>query len=181
MQDDLFSVTDEEEQIAEQQAHDEMRLAAAGLQRPVRDLPTLGPAIACTRHATVRQAIEVMHQQRLGYVLVAEQGQLLGIFTERDVLTKVAGRDVDIDRVHVGELMTPDPECLGMDDELVYALNQMSLGGYRHIPLLDDAGRPTGVVAMRHIVDYLVSLFPRQVLNLPPTPPLGIPQAREGA
>ena len=75
----------------------------------------------------------------------------------------------------------PDPECLGLDDELVYALNQMSVGGYRHIPLLDDEGRPVGVVAMQHIVDYLVSLFPREVLNLPPAPPLGIPQAREGA
>jgi hypothetical protein len=68
-----------------------------------------------------------------------------------------------------------------MRDELVYALNQMSLGGYRHIPLLDDAGQPTGVVAMRHIVDYLVSLFPQDVINLPPAPLLGIPRAREGA
>jgi signal-transduction protein with cAMP-binding, CBS, and nucleotidyltransferase domain len=181
MQDDLFNPLDEEEQIAEQQAHDEVRLAAAGLQRPIRDLPTLGPAAACARNATVRQAIELMHQRRLGYILVVEQGRLLGIFTERDVLTKVAGREVDIDRVTVGTLMTTDPECLSADDELVYALNQMSLGGYRHIPLLDDDGRPIGVVAMRHIVDYLVSLFPRDVLNLPPVPPLGIPQVREGA
>jgi CBS domain-containing protein len=181
MQEDLFDVTDEEEQIAEQQAHDEMRLAAAGLQRPIRDLPNLGPVVACVRHATVRQAIEAMQQRHIGYVLVVEQDRVLGIFTERDVLTKVAGRDVDIDRVQVEKLMTPNPECLGVEDELVYALNQMSLGGYRHIPLLDDAGHPTGVVAMRHIVDYLVSLFPRDVLNLPPAPPLGMPQAREGA
>ena len=181
MPDDLFAATDEEEHIAEMQAHEEMRLAAAGLQRPIGDLPALGPVIACARTATVRQAIAMMHQQRIGYVLIVEQGRLLGIFTERDVLTKVAGRDVDIDRVPVGELMTPDPECLGVDDELVYALNQMSVGGYRHIPLLDDNGHPTGVVAMRHIVDYLVSLFPQEVLNLPPAPSLGIPQAREGA
>jgi CBS domain-containing protein len=181
MQDDLFNVTDEEEQIAEQQTHDEMRLAAAGLQRSIRDLPILGPAVACARNVTIRQAIEAMHQQRTGYVLVVEQDRLLGIFTERDVLTKVSGQDVPIDRVQVGEYMTPDPQCLGLDDELVYALNQMSVGGYRHIPLLDDEGRPVGVVAMQHIVDYLVSLFPREVLNLPPAPPLGIPQAREGA
>jgi CBS domain-containing protein len=181
MQDDLFAATDEEEQIAEMQAHEEMRLAAAGLQRPIGDLPSLGPVVACPRTAPVRQAIGLMQQQRLGYVLIIEQGRLLGIFTERDVLTKVAGREVDIDRVPVGDLMTPEPECLGADDELVYALNQMSVGGYRHIPLLDGQGQPTGVVAMRHIVDYLVSLFPQDVLNLPPAPPLGIPQAREGA
>jgi CBS domain-containing protein len=181
MQDDIFNITDEEEQIAAQQAHDEMRLAAAGLQHPIRDLPTLGSPIACARNATIRQAIEAMHLQRTGCVLVVEQERLLGIFTERDVLTKVSGQDVNIDRVQVGEYMTPDPACLGLDDELVYALNQMSVGGYRHIPLLDDEGRPVGIVAMQHIVDYLVSLFPREVLNLPPAPPLGIPQVREGA
>ena len=181
MPEDLFDITDEEERIAEQEARDEMRLAAAGLHRPIRDLPTLGAAVTCAPHATVHDAIEAMQQQRIGYVLVVEQDRVLGIFTERDVLTKVAGRDVDIDRVPVEQLMTPEPECLGGEDELVYALNQMSLGGYRHIPLLDDAGRPTGVVAMRHIVDYLVSLFPRNVLNLPPAPPLSIPQEREGA
>ena len=145
MQEDLFDVTDEEEEIAEQQAHDEMRLAAAGLQHPIRHLPTLGPVVACARHDTVRQAIEAMQQRRIGYVLVVEQDRVLGIFTERDVLTKVAGRDMDIDRVAVEQLMTPNPECLGVDDELVYALNQMSLGGYRHIPLLDNDGHPTGV------------------------------------
>jgi CBS domain-containing protein len=181
MQDEQFHATDEEEQIAEMQAQEEMRLATAGLHRSLRDLPNLGPAVACTRSATVRQAIDTMNQRRIGYVLVVEQDSLLGIFTERDVLTKVATRDIDIDRVSVGELMTPNPQCLGADDELVYALNQMSVGGYRHIPLLDDDGHPTGVVAMRHIVDYLVSLFPQEVLNLPPAPTLGIPQEREGA
>lgn len=181
MQDDIFDTLDEEELIAENRAHDEMRLAAAGLQNSIGDLRTLGPVVACTPEATVRQAIEAMQQQQTGYVLVVEQYRLLGIFTERDVLTKVAGRSVDIDTVQVGAVMTPDPECLSMDDELVYALNQMSIGGYRHIPLLNDEGQPVGVVAMRHIVEYLVSLFPRDVLNLPPAPPMGLPQAREGA
>jgi CBS domain-containing protein len=178
MHDDII---EEEEQIAEKQMCDEVGLTTAELQRPIRDLPTLGPPVACTRHATVRQAIEAMHGQRLGYVLVVEHDHLVGIFTERDVLTKVAARDVDIDSIPVSELMTPDPECLKIDDEIVYALNQMNVGGYRHIPLLDEQDRPVGVVAMRHIVDYLVALFPRHVLNLPPAPPLGIPQAREGA
>jgi len=71
----------------------------------------------------------------------------------------VAAQDVDIDHVLVGTLMTPKPESLHVDDELVYALNQMSLGGYRHIPLLDDQGRPTRVVSERGIVEGVVNLF----------------------
>jgi CBS domain-containing protein len=178
MRDDVI---DEEERIAEERAFDKTRLTEEGLQQPIRELPTLHPAITCEPNATVRQAIVTMQQARIGCVLVVDQGRLVGIFTERDVLTKIAARDVDIDQVRVGELMTADPECLDLDNELAYALNQMSIGGYRHIPLLDDQGQPINVVSMRDIVNYLVAVFYRDVLNLPPSPPHGIPQAREGA
>jgi CBS domain-containing protein len=122
-----------------------------------------------------------MQRERIGCILVVDQDRLMGVFTERDVLTKVAAQEVDIDRRRVDELMTPDPECLGIDNELVYALNQMSVSGYRHIPLVDNQGRQTGVVSMRDIIDYLASLFPQEVLNLPPSPTLGIPRSPEGA
>ena len=60
-----------------------------------------------------------------------------------------------------------------MDDELAYALHQMSVWDYQYIPLIDGQGRPTGVVSMRHIIDYLVEMFPQDVFNL-----LTVPVAR---
>ena len=160
-------IIEEEERIAEERALAEMRLAMAGLHRPVWELPTLAAAITCERSATVRQAIEAMQRDRTGCLLILDQGNLVGIFTERDVLCKVAAQDVDIDNLLVGALMTPNPESLHVDDELVHALNQMHLGGYRHIPLLDDQGQPTRVVSERDIVDSLATLFAQDVFNLP--------------
>lgn len=174
-------IIEEERQIAEKRDDDETRLAAAGLLQTIGELPTLQPAVMCDRNATVRHAIETMQRQRIGCILVIDQGRLVGIFTERDVLSRVAAQAVDIDRLRIEVLMTPDPECLSRDTDLVYALNQMSVGGYRHIPLLDDLGRPNGVVSMRDIVDYLANLFPQEVLNLPPSPSHGIPQTAAGA
>jgi CBS domain-containing protein len=174
-------IIEEEERIAEERALAEMRLAMAGLQRPVGELPTLAAALTCERSATVRQAIEAMQRARTGCLLILDQGHFVGIFTERDVLYKVAAQEVDLDQLLVGTLMTPQPESLHVDDDLVYALNQMSLGGYRYIPLLDDQGRPTRVVSERGIVDALATLFAQDVFNLPPAPPLGVPQDREGA
>ena len=174
MSEDIF---EEEEQIAQEQASVEVRV----LRRTIRDLPTLQPPITCERSATIRQAIEVMQRERIDCVLVVDLGHLVGVFTAWDVLTKVAARGVDIDRLQIGTLMTPNPDCLSMDHELAYALNQMSIGEYRHIPLVDDHGRPTGVVSMRHIVDYLVHMFPQDVLNLPPSPAHGIAPHPEGA
>lgn len=171
----------EEQQIAEERDSDESRLEAVGLLRTIGDLPTLHPALTCERTVSVRQAIEIMQRERIGCVLVVDQDRLVGVFTERDVLTKVAARDINIDHLPVAELMTSDPEFLSADNELVYALNQMSVGGYRHVPLIDDGGRPSGVVSMRDIIDYLASLFPQYVLNLPPSPGHGRPRSPEGA
>lgn len=178
MRDEFF---DEEERIAAERAADRGRLAAELLQRPIREQLSLRPPITCERQATVRQAITMMQRERTGYVLVIDQGQLAGIFTERDVLTKVVAREVDMDHSRIETLMTPHPDCLSPDDELVYALNQMSIGGYRHIPLIDDQGQPSGVVSMRDIVHYLIEVFPQDVLNLPPTPMHWAPPVREGA
>jgi CBS domain-containing protein len=160
MSKDIF---EEEEQIAQEQASVEAHV----LRQTIRELPTLQPPITCERSATIRQAIEVMQRERIDCMLVVDLGRLVGIFTAWDVLTKVAARGVDIDHLQIGMLMTPNPDCLHMDDELAYALNQMSVWDYQHIPLIDDQGRPTGVVSMRHIIDYLVAMFPQDVFNLP--------------
>jgi CBS domain-containing protein len=170
-------IFEEEEQIAQERAFDEERV----LQRPIRTLPTLQPPTICERGVTVRHAIEIMQRERTDCVLVVDLGRLVGVFTERDVLTKVAAREVNIDRLQIGALMTPNPDCLSLDHALAYALNQMSIGEYRHVPLVDDHGRPTGVVSMRHIVDYLVDMFPHDVFNLPPSPAHGIARHPEGA
>jgi CBS domain-containing protein len=66
--------------------------------------------------------------------------------------------------------MTPDPETLRPDHGIALALNRMTDGGYRHIPLVDAEGRPVGIVAMRDIVRFIVSMFPDAVLNVPPDP-----------
>ncbi len=137
------------------------------------------PAICVAPTATVRAAVQQMNQHSAGCVLVEDNGRLVGIFTERDVLTRIAGAGIDIDRATVASVMTRDPESLSPDDRVSYALNKMSVGGYRHIPLVDDSGRPVGVVSMRNVVDYMVDLFRTEVLNLPPTG--NVMRAREGA
>ena len=177
MHDDIIL---EEEAIADERAADAARVGAAILHQPIRELATLRPAICMAPSTTVRSAIERMNQGGVGCVLVEDRHQLAGIFTERDVLTKVVGTSMDLDRVTVDAVMTPDPEAISPDDRVSYALNKMSVGGFRHIPLVDDAGRPLGVLSMRNVVDYMVDLLRMEILNLPPSPQ-HTAHAREGA
>jgi len=160
----------EEEAIAEERSADAERFGAAILHKPICELSSLRPPLCLPPQATVRSAIDRMREHNIGCVLVEEGGRLVGIFTERDVLTRVAGTDLDLDATPLAALMTRAPQSLSAGDLLVYALNEMSIGGFRHIPLVDEAGRPIGVVAMRDVVDYIVELFRNDVLNLPPTP-----------
>jgi len=176
----LEDVIDEEEAIGDERLADAARLGAAILSQPISELATLKPTVCVAPSVTVRVAIERMNQIKAGCVLVEQDGRLVGIFTERDVLTKVVGSGLNIDRTRIDSLMTRDPETLGPNDAVAYALNMMSVGGFRHIPLVVEDGRPVGVVAMRNVVDYIVELIPSGVLNLPPSTQK-FPRAREGA
>jgi CBS domain-containing protein len=145
------------------------------------EIASLGPQAPITVRpgATVHDAVAVMNEKKCGCVCVTENDRLVGIFTERDVLTKVVGRGLDPKKVVVGELMTRNPETLTARDKIAFALNKMHVGGYRHVPLVEK-GKLTGVISIRDIAEFVVALFPDGVLNVPPEPSLGIPQRPEG-
>jgi signal-transduction protein with cAMP-binding, CBS, and nucleotidyltransferase domain len=92
----------------------------------------------------------------------------------------VAGGGLDVDATLVGDVMTEKPTTLEFDAELVYALNKMTVGGYRHLPLLKN-GEPVAVVAMRDIVEYIVSLYQDYVLKSGDEPSQILAHDREGA
>jgi CBS domain-containing protein len=102
--------------------------------------------------AEVDEAIRRMHEKGIDCVLVVDGGRLVGIFTDRDAVLKVAGTKAG--RQPISALMTRDPVVLRHDETIAIALNKMAVGGFRHIPIVDD-GRPTGVVTARDVFHHL--------------------------
>jgi CBS domain-containing protein len=131
----------------------------------------LAPAepICLPASASVHEAVQAMaaHHQA-GVLVVDAAGRLTGIFTERDVLLRVVVRDLDPRHTALGDVMTHNPEALRVDHRVAYALHCMSVAGYRTVPIVDDAGRPTGVVTASDVIRWLGGAFPESVLNLPP-------------
>jgi CBS domain-containing protein len=127
----------------------------------------------------VAAAVDLMRLRRVGCTLVCQGGQLAGIFTERDLMTRVlaAGKPLT---TPVAEVMTPDPVSVRCKDPIRLAASRMEEGGYRHLPVLDEGGRPVGILSAKRIVHYLVEHFPAMVYNLPPDP-RAVPRQREGA
>jgi CBS domain-containing protein len=138
------------------------------------------PPIIVDAATTVAEVLSRMRDAGRGAVLVVKDGGLAGIFTERDVLLRVAGFAVDVEHATVAEHMTAHPHTLPADSSVAFALNKMVVEGFRHIPLVDEHGRPTGMVSMRDLIDYLTDFFGKDVLNLPPDPSGGF-RSRDGA
>ncbi|MBI3625701.1 MAG: CBS domain-containing protein [Candidatus Rokubacteria bacterium] len=125
--------------------------------------------IRFTANATVQEAItKMLANRRAAVVIVDGEGRLIGIFTERDVLTRVVGQGRDVHRTTLAEVMTPEPEALSPQDRICYAVNRMNNAGYRTVPLVDAERRPIGIVTVSDVVKWLAEIFPEAVLNLRP-------------
>jgi CBS domain-containing protein len=137
---------------------------------PIKTLPRRAGRVAVPPGTTIGEAARIMKENRVGCVLVEDGGKLVGIFTERDILTKLVGTGYDPAHVRVDGVMTRDPESLSPEDPIAFAMQRMSVGGFRHVPLVDSDGRPVGILSVKDIVDYLVEHFPGEILNIPPEP-----------
>jgi CBS domain-containing protein len=117
------------------------------------------PPITVPADANLGAAVRQMTTGRTGAVLVTGPGgELVGILTERDFLTKVAGT-AGFHDLPVSRFMTPDPETVAPTDVLAFALGKMDAGGYRHLPVV-VAGKPVGVISVRDILRHLTAVCP---------------------
>jgi CBS domain-containing protein len=125
--------------------------------------------LVVTSAATVGDVMQLMRAQKGSCVLICDDdGKLAGIFTERDALRWMA--EPGSPSANIREMMTPNPARLESKTSVGTAIETMAEGGYRHLPIVDEAGVPTGVAAVRGIVHYLVDHFPETIYTLPPEP-----------
>ena len=101
------------------------------------------------------EAVARMHANAVDCVLVTDEGRLVGIFTDRDAVLKLAGRPAG--PTPLREVMTPDPVVLRHDDTIAVAIHKMAVGGFRHIPILDGGNLPVAVVSARDVFRHLAA------------------------
>ena len=136
------------------------------------------PPVCVQGDIPVREAFRRMRDQSTGSLLVCREGVLLGIFTERDALRLMArGGDLD---TPLEKVMIRTPATISAQATVAAAIRKMSSGGYRRLPIVDEQGRPVGMVKVSGIVHYLVQHFPKTIYN---QPPVAYPatQQREGS
>jgi CBS domain-containing protein len=110
--------------------------------------------LTITSSTSAADAVRQLQRASVGCLIVEDDGQIRGILSERDLLMKLDG--AQLDGATVADLMTPDPVVLRPDDSIAVAINKMAVGGFRHIPLV-EGGRVTGVVSARDVFAHILA------------------------
>ena len=125
------------------------------MEDPVACLQPIRPLTVETQ-TSLADTLELMRNHRIGCVLVTgKQGSLVGILTERDLLQKVALETPRLEECMVEDYMSAAPETSKPDHPVGYAIQRMIVCDLRYLPLVDDNGRPDGIVSSRDIVAYI--------------------------
>ena len=109
------------------------------------------------RSATVLQGALLMREHHVGCVVVLDQDQVVGIFTERDVLQRVVGEERDPARTTVGEVMTEEVVCCTPETRLEEVRAAMKNRRLRHLPVMNDERRLVGLISIGDLNAHLVA------------------------
>lgn len=108
-------------------------------------------------YGTVREAVALLRDDADSAVVVLDGDTIAGIFTERDVLKRIAGDPARLD-APISDYMTHDPVILRETDTIAVALNKMGDGGFRHIPVLHE-NRLIAVLTARELANWLMEKY----------------------
>lgn len=140
---------------------------AVKIQDPISSLGLEKPLVV-EAGTNMKNALNLLQQKKQNCLLIINNESLSGILTERDILLKVTGKGFDLDLVTVDEFMTENPEVLSPEDPLAYALNKMHIGGFRHVPIVNDLMHPVGLISINNIISTIADYFSMEIINLPP-------------
>jgi len=116
--------------------------------RTIRSIIEQQDLVTAPGDTTVIAAARLMKEHHVGALMVVEQGQLAGVFTERDALFRVIAEGRDVQGTRVADVMTRNPQTIHPDKPFADALHVMYEGGFRHVPVVED-GRPVGMISAR--------------------------------
>ena len=119
-----------------------------------------------TPAATVLDAVKEMNSNRIGALLVMDKGVLVGIFTERDILTRVVATERNSVDLKVAEVMTSDVYCCGLQADLDNISEIMRSKRIRHIPVLDADSKVVSIISIGDVNAFNISQKQATIENL---------------
>lgn len=136
---------------------------AVELGRDLRESETIGSIVAghpltVEASQSIHEVMNAMVRKEASSVIVFDGGEAAGIFTERDVLRRVALKTMDLKETPIKQVMTADPVFMGRSALIGEVLAEMYQREFRHMPIRDDHGKLSGVVSLYEVMKYARAL-----------------------
>jgi len=133
-------------------------------QRTIRMIIDQQELVTAAATMTVSEAARLMEERRVGAIMVVEDEQLVGMFTERDALFRVVAKERNGQTTPLADVMTRNPRTIHPDKPFAHALEMMHEGSFRHVPVVED-GRPVGMVSVRDALGPELEAFVYELLR----------------
>jgi CBS domain-containing protein len=140
-------------------------LSAGFLSQSVGILDPREP-ITISPDSSIKEAVSILARNTIGCLLVVSSGKIEGIFTERDYITKLPFEAKEGAWL-VSDFMTSSPVCGNLETTIAFAINLMSEGGFRHLPLVDKERRPVGIISVKDLIDFISRSLLEDLLDFP--------------
>ena len=156
---------------------------ASQIERTIMHEPltalTLTPIHAVSPETSLETAVHALTRQKVDILEVVEDGHLIGLLSLRDIVNRVGPDYAGKLQQPVRQFMTPNPETLPPDAPITFAINKMDVGGYRHVPVVQD-GRTVGVASAGDVIAYLWKRGREQVATAGVTTSHGVSSPAKG-
>jgi CBS domain-containing protein len=121
--------------------------------------------ICLGQDANLRTVLTLLKEKKIGAVILTDfEGKIIGIFSERDVILRVAMAEYTLETT-VSEVMTPTPKTISMTTTVAFALQLMAEQGYRHLPIVDEDQVPIGMISVKDVIDYIAHSLTKALLS----------------
>jgi CBS domain-containing protein len=119
----------------------------------VREMIAGQTLISVRSDTSVRNAVQLMTDRNIGALPVLEGSALIGIFTERDVMSRVVARNLSPANTNVSQVMTREVAAAAPEDTMIACIERMQSSGYRHLPVVENDA-VIGMISLRDLLDY---------------------------
>jgi len=119
-----------------------------------------------SQHANVFEAAVLMNEHKIGSLLVIQDGRLIGILTERDILRRVVAEERDARHTSVGEVMTRDVVCCRLHTDMEEARVVMRDQRIRHLPVMSEQEEVVGLISIGDLNAYQVQHHERTIYQM---------------
>jgi len=110
-----------------------------------------------TENTKIEEIINILQSSNIGSVVIVEQERVIGIFTERDLLTKLTGNMDGHRKDPVGKFMTRDPKSVEESTAVTKVLELMHEGHFRHVLVVNNKQELVGIISIKDMLTYLIS------------------------